>query len=79
MPYVRKTFNGERARRIARTGSVRGQSIRSIPWWPEEVCSKIEKIVWAVYCTEETGEEWQEFTAYDERCWILNVRRVDGY
>lgn len=79
MPYVRKTFNGESARKIARAGSVSGQSIRSIPWWPEEVCSKIGKIVWAVYCMGETGEEWQELTAYDERGRILNVRRVEGY
>lgn len=79
MPYVRKTFLGESARQIARTGSVTGRYVRPSPWWPEEVCRKIEKIVWAVYCMGETGEEWQEFTAYDERGRILNVRRVEGY
>lgn len=79
MPYVRKTFTGENARQVARSGSIARQRIRPNPWWPEEVCVKIEKIVWSIYYLGEAGEDWHEFTAYDKRGTILGVHRVDGY
>ena len=79
MPYVRKTFSRENAQRLARQGSLTGRSVRPQPWWPEEICNKIDKIVWRVYCLGEPGEDWHEFTAYDERGKILGVHRVEGY
>lgn len=79
MPYVRKIFVGEKARQIARSGSITGQRIQPSPWWPEEVCMKIEKIVWSVYCLGEMGEDWHEFTAYDARGTILSVHRGQDY
>ena len=78
MPYVRKTFTGENARQVARSGSIAKQHVRPSPWWPEEICMRVEKIVWSVYCLGET-EDWHEFTAYDQRGKILGVHRVDGY
>jgi len=45
MPYVRGTFTGERARQIARLGSLSGKGVRPQSWWPEDICQKIEKIV----------------------------------
>jgi len=79
MPYVRGTFTGERARQIARLGSMSGKGVRPQPWWPEDICQKIEKIVWMVYCLGEPGEDWHEVTAYDGRGKILSAHRVDGY
>jgi hypothetical protein len=79
MPYVRKIFTGEKARLVARLGSVSSRYVRPNPWFPEEVCKKIEKIVWAVYCLGEPGDDWQEFTAYDDRDRILSVHRMEGF
>ena len=79
MPFVRGTFTGERARQIARLGSLSGKGVRPQPWWPEDICQKVEKIVWMVYCLRELGEDWHEFTAYDGRGKILGAHRVDGY
>jgi hypothetical protein len=80
MPYLRGTFTGEKARRIARLGSVSGRSVRSCPWWPEAICNNIEKIVWRVYCLGgEPGDDWHEFIAYDGRGEVLAIRRVEGY
>jgi hypothetical protein len=79
MPYTRSTFRAERARQIARSGSLSGESIQPRPWWPEEVCARIDKIVWMVYCLGEPGEDWHHFTAYDARGQILGVHRVEGF
>lgn len=79
MPYVRGTFTGERARQIARSGKVSGYSVHSMPWWPEETCEKVERIVWRVYLLGDAGEDWHEFTAYDSHGKVLGVHRVDGY
>jgi len=79
MPYVRRTFIGEKARQIARLGSVSDRRVRSYPWWPEAICNKIEKIVWVVYCLGDPGDDWHEFTAYDGRGEVLATRRVEGY
>lgn len=79
MPYVRGTFTNERARQIARSGRVSGKGTRFMPWWPEETCEKVEKIVWRIYLLGETGEDWHEFTAYDKRGKVLGVHRMDGY
>jgi hypothetical protein len=79
MPYQEKTFVGERARQLARSGSLSGKTTAARSWWPEDVCARIEKIVWVIYCTGETGDEWHEFTAYDKRGKILKVRRVEGF
>jgi hypothetical protein len=79
MSYVRQTFTGDNARRIARLGSVSSRYVRPNPWWPEDVCRKIEKIVWVVYTLGEQGDDWHEFTAYDHAGAILSVRRVEGY
>lgn len=79
MPYVRGTFTGERARRLARQGSLTGKSLRPKPWWPEEICEKIDRIVWQVYCLGETGDDWHEFTAFDAHGKVVAVRRTEGY
>ena len=79
MPYVRGTFTGERARQIARLGSLSAKAVRPQPWWPEDICQNIEKIVWMVYCLGELGEDWHEFTAYDGHGKILGAHRVNGY
>ena len=39
----------------------------------------IEKIVWRVYCLDESGEDWHEFSAYDIHGTILGVHRIEGY
>lgn len=78
MPYVQKTYTGENARRMARYGSTTTLPLRPSPWWPEEICMKIERIVWGVYCLGET-EDWHEFTAYDKEGKVLGVHRVNGY
>lgn len=79
MPYVQGTYTGERARQIARLGNLSGKATRSRPWWPDETCQRIEKIVWRVYCLGEPGEDWHEFTAYDGHGKILGAHRVEGF
>ena len=78
MPYARKTFTGERARQVARSGRISKQGVRRNPWWPEEICMELEKIIWFAYCLGET-ENWHEFTAYDKCGNILGIHRIDGY
>lgn len=78
MGYVRDTFKSEKARQIARSGSLSGKSSKPRPWWPDEICQKIDKIVWRVYCLGEPGEDWHEFTAYDTHGQVLGVHRVEG-
>jgi hypothetical protein len=78
MPDVLKTFVGEEARYLARNGSLsRRPGIRSQPWWSEEICERVEKIVFVVSCLGEFPEDWQEFTAYDSSGSILGVHRVE--
>lgn len=79
MPYVRGTFTGDRARQIARFGTLSRRCIRAIPWWPEEICERVEKIIWRVYLLGEAGEDWHEFTAYDRRDKVLGIHRMDSY
>jgi hypothetical protein len=79
MPYVRGTFTGERARQIARFGNLSRKVLWSSPWWPEETCEKIDKIIWRVYLLGEAGEDWHEFTAYDRHGRVLGAHRMDAY
>ena len=79
MPYVRGTFTGEKARQMARSGNSSGRDLRPLPWWPEGICEKIDKVIWRVYLLGESGEDWNEFTAYDSRGKVLGVHRADGY
>ena len=79
MSYVRNTFSGDRARQLARRGTLSDRGIRTNPWWPDEICGKIEKIVWVVYSLGEQGEDLHEFTAYDARGKMLGVHRVESY
>ncbi len=79
MGYVRGTFTGDRARQIARFGTLSSKCIHAMPWWPEEICEKIEKVIWRVYLLGEAGEDWHEFTAYDGRGKVLGVHRIDGF
>jgi hypothetical protein len=79
MPYVRGTFTGEKARQIARSGKVSGKGVHYVPWWPEETCEKVDKIIWRVYLLGDAGEDWHEFTAYDSHGQVLGVHRLDGY
>jgi hypothetical protein len=79
MPYVRHIFTGDRARQIARFGTLSTKRLRPMPWWPEDTCARIEKIVWRVYFLGEAGEDWHEVTAYDNRDKVLGVHRMDGY
>ena len=79
MPYIRGTFTGERARDMARTGKLSGKSLQRMPWWPEETCERVDKIVWRVYLLGDAGEDWHEFTAYDSHGKVLGVHRMDGY
>ncbi len=48
-------------------------------WWPEEICQKVDKIIWRVYLLGDAGEDWHEFTAYDSQGKVLGVHRMDGY
>lgn len=79
MSYVRGIFAGERARQIARAGNVSGKGVHYVPWWPEEICEKVDKIIWKVYLLGDAGEDWHEFTAYDSHGKVLGVHRMDGY
>jgi hypothetical protein len=79
MSYVQNTFVGERARLLARRGTLSNRGVHANPWWPEEVCERIEKIVWVVYSLGESGEDLHEFTAYDVRGTILGVHRKEAY
>ncbi len=79
MPFTRGIFKAEQARQIARSGSLSGKSLHPHPWWPEEVCLKIDKIVWTVYYLDEAGEDWHQFVAYDGRGRILGIHRVEGF
>ncbi len=79
MPYTQGTFSGERARQIARSGTLARKCIQPMPWWPEKICEKVERIVWIVYLLGDTGEDWHEFTAYDHQGKVLGVYRMDGY
>jgi len=79
MPYVRNMFVGDRARQLARRGTLSNRGVRPNPWWPDDICEKIEKIVWVVYSLGDPGEDLHEFTAYDTQGKILGVRRVERY
>jgi hypothetical protein len=79
MPYVRGTFTGDKARQIARSGTVSGKCLQPMPWWRDEICDKVEKIIWRVYLLGEAGEDWHEFTAFDSHGKVLGVHRTDGY
>lgn len=79
MSYVKRSFAGKKARLLARLGTFSTRGIRSQPWWPEEICARVEKIVWVVYSLGELGEDMNEFTAYDDRGMVLGVHRVEGY
>jgi hypothetical protein len=79
MSYVKRSFAGEKARLLARLGTFSTRRIRSQPWWPEEICARVEKIVWVVYSLWEVGEDMNEFIGYDDRGMVLGVHRVEGY
>jgi hypothetical protein len=74
MPYVRGTFSGERARQVARFGSLTTKCVQPVPWRPENICEQVEKIIWRVYLLGEAGEDWRGFTAYDNHGNVLGVR-----
>jgi len=75
---AQKFIIGEQARRLARNGNLSSRAASHRPWRPEEVCVKIEKIVWVVSGLNEGGECWQEFTAYDASGKQLGTHRVEG-
>jgi hypothetical protein len=52
--------------------------MRHHPWWPEEVCVNIDRIVWVVSGLNEDGECWQEFIAYDAYGRRLGSHRIEG-
>lgn len=82
MSYVRKILTGEAARKLARSGSISGRvgrTTRFSPWWPEDICDKIEKIIWTVYSMGEVGEDWHQFVAYDSRGQIVGTHRMEVY
>lgn len=78
MSYVHSVFKGEQARLLARRGTLSNRGVYSIPWWPDAICEKIEKIVWVVYSLGELGEDLHEFTAYDARGNVLGVHRRES-
>jgi hypothetical protein len=77
MSYVKNSFSGEKARLLARRGSLSTLGIRAQSWWPEKVCERAERIVWVVYSLGGIGEDLHEFTAYDKRGNVLGVRRIE--
>ena len=79
MAYVQRHFAREEAQRLARFGNLSRRGTQAHPWWPEEICEKIDRITWRVYCLGEAGDEYNEFTAYDKHGRVLAVHRVDGY
>lgn len=79
MSYVKNFFAGEKARFLARRGTLSTRGVLSQPWWPEEVCARVERIVCVVYSLGEIGEDLHEFTAYDAHGKILGVHRIEGY
>lgn len=79
MPDMQRSITGERARELARHGTLSSRTSRFQRWWPEEVCEKIERIVWVVSSLNEADECWQEFTAYDASGERLGSHRIEGY
>jgi len=79
MPYMQSPIVGDQAHRLARAGSLSSRADHFHPWWPEEVCASIDKIVWVVSGLDEPGECWQEFTAYDDGGKLLGTHRVVGH
>lgn len=73
-----RPFIGERARRLARNGSLSSRVLHPRPWWPEDLCSQIDKITWVVSGLDEPGECWQQFAAYDVSGTLLATRRIEG-
>jgi hypothetical protein len=73
-----RPFIGEQARHLARFGSFSSRVRLIRPWWPEAICTSIERIDWIVSGLDEPGECWQEFTAYDSGGRILGKHRVQG-
>lgn len=78
MPDMQKPIIGERARQLARHGTLSSRTSRFHPWWPEEVCERIERILWVVSGLNESDEGWQEFTAYDATGERLGTHRIEG-
>lgn len=78
MNDTQKAITGEHARQLARNGNLSSRAAHHRSWWPEEVCVKIERIVWVVSDLSEGGECWQEFTAYDACGRRLGTHRVEG-
>jgi len=78
VPDVQKPIVGEIARRLARNGSLSSRITRCRPWWPEEICRNIDKIVWVVSGLNEAGDCWQEFIAYDACGRQLGSHRIEG-
>lgn len=79
MPDPQKSITGERARQLARNGTLSSRTFRFQRWWPEEVCEKIERLDWVVSGLDEDPEYWQEFTAYDAEGNRLGSHRIEGY
>lgn len=78
MSDMQKAFVGEQARRLARHGNLSSRATRFQPWWPEEICARIDRIVWMASSLNEPGDCWQEFTAYDCNGSLLGTHRVEG-
>lgn len=79
MPDMQSPIVGDQARRLARNGSLSSRPVHSHPWWPEEVCAKIDRLVWVVSSLDDSGDCWQEFTAYDNSGRVLGTHHVEGY
>lgn len=73
-----RPFWGEQARRLARKGNLSSRILHPCAWWPEDLCSRIDKITWVVSGLDEPGESWQEFTAYDGSGILLGTHRIKG-
>jgi hypothetical protein len=56
-----------------RSGSVSSKSVQSRPWWPEEICATVDKIMWMICCRGDPEEDWHQLTAYDAHGRMVGV------
>ena len=79
MSDTQSSITGERARQLARHGTLSSRVSRFERWWPEEVCEQIERIELVASSLNEDDEPWQEFIAYDASGKRLGCHRIEGY